>query len=48
MVSINFKPLKFYETIRKLFLIFFKKENKNYTDKSEIINEYIPQEQIKR
>ena len=25
----------------------FKKEEKSYTDKSEIINEYIPQEEIK-
>jgi S-DNA-T family DNA segregation ATPase FtsK/SpoIIIE len=24
-----------------------KKNNKNYTDKSEIINEYIPQDEIK-
>ena len=26
---------------------FFKKKEKNYTDKSEVISEYIPQEEIK-
>ncbi len=46
LISINFNLIKFYFNIKK-FLKFFSKENKNYTDKSEIINEYIPQEQIK-
>ncbi len=43
--SINFN----IESIKKYFVIFknFIKKNKNYTDKSEIINEYIPQEEIK-
>ena len=31
----------------KIFSLVFKKNNKNYTDKSEIINEYIPQDEIK-
>ena len=30
-----------------MFSLVFKKNNKNYTDKSEIINEYIPQDEIK-
>ena len=47
LISINFHPIKFFEFIKKILTIFSKKENKNYTDKSEIISEYIPQEQIK-
>jgi len=46
-ISINFKPIRFYKIIIKYFKIFFKKEEKNYTNKNEIINEYIPQEEIK-
>ncbi len=45
--SINFNPFKFYELILKFSNFFKKKENKNYTDKSEIISEYIPQNEIK-
>ena len=47
LVSINFHPKKFYNTIKKITIFLIKKEKKNYTDKSEIINEYIPQEEIK-
>ena len=46
LISINFSPKKFV-LILKNFDLFSKKENKNYTDKSEIINEYIPQDEIK-
>ena len=45
-ISINLNPLKFYLSIKKLFN-FFSKRQKNYTDKTEIINEYIPQDEIK-
>ncbi len=45
--SINFHPIKFYKIIKKYFQIFYKKKERNYTDKSEVINEYIPQEEIK-
>ncbi len=45
LISINFSPYKFYKLIENLLKFFKKKEN--YTDKSEIINEYIPQEEIK-
>ena len=45
--SINFNPVKFYELILKFLNLFKKKEEKNYTDKSEIISEYIPQDEIK-
>ena len=46
LISINFKPYKFYKRIKNNFSPFNRKE-KNYTDKSEIINEYIPQDEIK-
>jgi len=46
LISINFKPYKFYKSIKNNFSPFNRKE-KNYTDKSEIINEYIPQDEIK-
>ncbi len=47
LVSINFHPLRFYFFTKKIFYLFRKKQNQNYTHKSEIINEYIPQEEIK-
>ena len=47
LISLNFHPLKFYQVIKKIFQILNRKNEKNYTDKSEIINEYIPQEEIK-
>ena len=47
LVSINFNPIKSYNSILKIYTFFFKKEEKNYTDKSEVINEYIPQDEIK-
>ena len=47
LISLNFHPLKFYQLIKKIFQILNRKNEKNYTDKSEIINEYIPQEEIK-
>ena len=46
-VSINFHPLRFYETIKKTLGLFVSTDEKNYTNKNEIIKEYIPQEQIK-
>ena len=47
LISINFNSKKFITFILKIFSSVFKKNNKNYTDKSEIINEYIPQDEIK-
>jgi S-DNA-T family DNA segregation ATPase FtsK/SpoIIIE len=47
LISINFNPKRFFEFIKKIFEFISKKNNKNYTDKSEIINEYIPQDEIK-
>jgi len=47
LISINFNPKKFGITFKKSLNLFQKNNNKNYTDKSEIINEYIPQNEIK-
>ena len=47
LISINFNPNNFFKFIKKTFNYFNKKNNRNYTDKSEIINEYIPQDEIK-
>ena len=46
LLSINFSPRKFFNFLKKINF-FNPKNNKNYTDKSEVINEYIPQEEIK-
>ncbi len=47
LISINFNIKKFSIYTKKIWYLFFKNENKYYTDKSEIINEYIPQDEIK-
>ena len=47
LISINFNPKIFFKFIKKTLNFFNKKNNQNYTDKSEIINEYIPQDEIK-
>ncbi len=47
LLSINFKPQEFFLMTKKIVSKLFKKENQNYTNKSEVINEYIPQEEIK-
>jgi len=46
LISINFNLKKFSLVLKKITNLFFKNNN-NYTDKSEIINEYIPQDEIK-
>ena len=43
LISINFNYKNLYLIIKKIF----KKNEKNYTNKDEVINEYIPQEEIK-
>jgi S-DNA-T family DNA segregation ATPase FtsK/SpoIIIE len=45
--SINFHPKNFFKLIKKILGFFNKKNNKNYTNRSEIIEEYIPQDEIK-
>jgi S-DNA-T family DNA segregation ATPase FtsK/SpoIIIE len=47
LISINFNHKNFIEFIKKSFDLITKKNTKNYTDKSEIISEYIPQDEIK-
>ena len=47
LISINFNVAKFFLFIKKILTFFTKNDNKNYTDKSEIISEYIPQDEIK-
>ena len=46
LLSINFNLKKFFNIFKKISSLFSKKKQ-NYTDKSEVINEYIPQEEIK-
>jgi S-DNA-T family DNA segregation ATPase FtsK/SpoIIIE len=47
LISINFNYKNFIKFIKKGFDLITKKNTKNYTDKSEIISEYIPQDEIK-
>ena len=47
LISINFNPKKLWSFIKKIINFFNKDNNKSYTDKSEIISEYIPQDEIK-
>ena len=47
LISINFNPKNLLLFFKRIFSIINKDNNKNYTDKSEIINEYIPQDEIK-
>ncbi len=47
LISMNLTYKSFINFIKKFFNFFTKKENKNYTNKNEIINEYIPQDEIK-
>ncbi len=47
LFSINFNIKNFLLLIKKIFQSIFNKKTKNYTNKNEIINEYIPQDKIK-
>ena len=47
LISVNFSFKSFTLTLKKIFHFTFGNKEKNYTNKSEIINEYIPQEEIK-
>jgi S-DNA-T family DNA segregation ATPase FtsK/SpoIIIE len=46
LISTHFKMDSFYIMIKKLFKLVFVKKEKSYTNKNEIINEFIPQEEI--
>jgi len=47
LISIQFKINSFYKVIKKIVKFLFSKKKKNYTNKNEVINEFIPQEEIK-
>ena len=47
LFSINFSLKGFLTFLKKMINFFSKNKSSNYTNKSEIINEYIPQEEIK-
>ena len=47
LLSINFNPKNFFQGIKKLIQFILKKNIRNYTNKNEVIDEFIPQEEIK-
>ena len=47
LLSINFKIKSFISIVNQLFQFITQKNLKNYTNKNEIIDQYIPQEEIK-
>ena len=46
-ISVQFKISYFYKILKSIFNFLFSKKEKNYTNKNEVINEFIPQEEIK-
>ena len=47
ILSVNFSLKNFILNIKKIFNFLFEKNSKNYTNKNELINEFIPQDEIK-
>ena len=47
LLSLNFHLIKFFKFLKKCSSFLKNKKEQNYTDKNEIISEYIPQEDIK-
>jgi DNA segregation ATPase FtsK/SpoIIIE, S-DNA-T family len=47
LISINFSLKNFNSSTKKFINLFTENNNKNYTNKNEVINEYIPQDEIK-
>ena len=47
LLSFNFDPKKFFSFFKNIFKSLYSKKSTNYTNKNEIINEYIPQDEIK-
>ena len=47
LISIQFKINLFYRFIKKIFSFLLNNKERNYTNKNEIIDEFIPQEDIK-
>ena len=46
LISIQFKINSFNKVIKKIFKFLFLKKEKSYTNKNEVIREFIPQEEI--
>ena len=46
LISIQFNINTFYKSLNRIFKFLFLKREKNYTNENEIINEFIPQEEI--
>ena len=46
LISTQLKINSFYKIIKKIFKFSFLKKEKNYTNENEVINEFIPQEEI--
>jgi S-DNA-T family DNA segregation ATPase FtsK/SpoIIIE len=47
LISIQFKITYFYRLNKKIFKFLFRKKIKNYTNENEVINEFIPEDEIK-
>ena len=47
LISVNFNLKLIYQYIKKIFSFLFSKKQKNYTNENEIINQYIPEDEIK-
>jgi len=47
LISVNFKINKFLKFLRKILLFLFAKKERNYTNQNELINQYIPEDEIK-
>jgi S-DNA-T family DNA segregation ATPase FtsK/SpoIIIE len=47
LFSVNLNIKNFIQFLKKIIHFIFKKNTQNYTNKNEIINEYIPQDEIK-
>ena len=47
LISVHFKLNYFYKFMKKIFKFSFLRKEKNYTNKNELISEFMPQEEIK-
>ena len=47
LISIQFKIKSSYKFLKKIFVIVFTKREKNYTNENELIDKFIPQDEIK-
>ena len=47
LISVQFNIGSFYKSLKKIFAFLFSRKERSYTNKNEIINEFIPQDEIK-